>query len=70
MNILAISDAVPVYLTLTLKPKKDLFMFYVILVSTFALPLLLFSISFQSWYVVRKIALCVKVFSREFIVNT
>ena len=31
---------------------------------------LLFSASFQIWYVVREIVLCVNVFSREFIVNT
>ena len=65
VNILAISDAVPAYLTLTLKSQVHLFMFYLIFVFTFALPLLLFSTSFQSWYVVRKIALRMKVFSRQ-----
>lgn len=70
VNILSISDAVLVYLTLTLKRQVDLFMFYVILVSTFALFPLLFSASFQIWYVVREILLCVNVFSFEFVVNT
>ena len=45
-------------------------MFYVILISTSALLLLLFSTSIQSWYLVREIVLCVKLFSREFIVNS
>ena len=70
VNILWISDAVPTYLTLTLTPQVEFLIFYVILFSTSALLPLRFPTSVQSWYLVRKIVFCVKLFSREFIVNS
>ena len=70
VNILWISDAVPTYLALTLTPRVEFLIFYVILFSTSALLPLRFSVSVQSWYLVREIVLCVKLFSREFIVNS
>ena len=70
VNIFWISDAVPTYLTLTLTPQVEFLIFYVILFSTNAFLPLRFSTSVQSWYLVREIVLCVKLFSREFIVTS